>query len=71
MENKSLNAEELEQVTGGNRNETRELGQYLYKKFPECFSGRYKRYRDLQMPERKGSGIQRPQRAGRCTYQYL
>ena len=38
MKNKNLNVEELEQVAGGNQNETRELGQYLYKKFPECFS---------------------------------
>ena len=36
-ENEKIKDSELVQVSGGNRQETYELGQYLYSKFPEEF----------------------------------
>lgn len=36
-ENEKIKDSELVQVSGGNHQETYELGQYLYSKFPEEF----------------------------------
>ena len=36
-ENEKIKDSELVQASGGNRQETYELGQYLYSKFPEEF----------------------------------